>query len=169
MVIVVESGGALVVKYENNEKEILLGGNVVGMVPAYDALYVFTGLSHLSASEGRVSVIRGFTKPLRVEGFTLLPWAPEVVDFDVSRGLFTVVGDSGVMEVFIEMPFDEGGAGHKNSQYMNVYFVKNGWRELYPNSVVRKGVFLLIGMRDVVAVVRLAGVSGVAAATYYMK
>ena len=144
-------GGGL---YLNEQKmeNLVLGGNVLALVPLNQDLYILTGLAHMGSNYGAIHVIRNCRTHFKPERLTLLPAAPEAVyvnnfspmsreELDIFPDLqnenlaeFVIVGSNNLM------------AFHTDSR-LEVIQHNTFWGSLYPNSIVEDASFYFIGMR----------------------
>lgn len=143
-----EWGGELAVIGPRGNRRVLLEDNVHSFLRTDDALYVFTGLAHLTLSRGAIYRVRSPALDPKVERVTLLPDAPRVVLRDPRRtDIFRafIVGYSS-LTVFTRLDALE---------LIEVPLVDTPWSTLYPDSAVMLGVELILGMRGGIAVMTI--------------
>ncbi len=148
-----EWGGELTVNSQGHNNKILINDNIIEFIPVDgDSLFVFAGLAHSVSNRGTLYKINNFQKTittLNVNVFSLLPEEPAVVLFDKSKSVFSILGFSGFTEIYLsQLPY-------RDKSFMKVYNIENSWGHLYPNSAIREGKYILIGMRHVVAVLKI--------------
>lgn len=135
-----EFGGGLYLDSADGGTEPLFRGNIRGLVPIGQDLYIIEGLAH-GLPKGSIYAIRDFASPSPPERITLLPSAPAAFLVDVYQGgeRLLIVGYDNFM-IF------------EPDNVLTVIHHETFWGGLYPSSIVEHNGAYIFGMRGGVVV-----------------
>lgn len=151
-----EWGGQLTLTQPNGTPVTLLKENVISIQESQGSIFIFTGLSHMGTDAGAMYELTNIkTKPELVR-VTLLPSSPKYVVFD--EGVAYIVTYAGLITV----------NPSRQDPWIKITLYKAPWERFAPNSLVKQGDRLVIGMHSGVTVVKVNSY-GASEVTFYGK
>jgi len=133
-------GGELEAVWPDKRRKVLIKENVSSIIQAGEFLYVFTGSRHMG-DEGAVYRISNFDNDPEVSKVTLLPGWPLPLQGSRDKDAFIIITN----EDLLSLRIDRG--------WLNIIDHHSVWEDLRPNSAVKLGNRILVGMSPGVAVV----------------
>lgn len=157
-----EWGGELSVVFPSGKSKTLLHKNILNLQSDGQFVYVFTGISHLSAREGAIYRVNLMSKNMKAERLTLLPSTP-----------FIIIGEPIGLKHYMRFYLFISDCLISFSPYRNGDLRVEAKFEfpdgIYPSSAVKIDNKMLVGLTSGVAVIELQPFIVIKKIDYYAK